>query len=294
MAASEIKIEEITFGCEIECCIPEATTVIAGGYYTRGLQVPELPAGWVAKKDCTIAAGRDYNAVEIVSPVLKGADGLKQLAFVLEWLRSVGAKVNSSCGFHVHTGFSYSASPQLARLVDLTVKYEKALYAASGTRSRETCGFCKPLKSCNKLVGKFADKKGIRSHYDLGLDHGDRFFTLNLTNIAEGVRPAAEYRVFSGTLSTVKAVGFVRLALGLAHKALSSPATRRVKWDASRHQRRKGEGQNALAWLFLELGWMSPKGTKFGVIEGDGIPTLKESKAELVRLAAKYDGGAND
>jgi hypothetical protein len=295
MAANDIRIEEITFGVEIECVIPETTTIIAGSYYSSGIQVPQLPAGWVAKKDISIAAPSDmFKAVEIVSPILNGADGLRQLAFVLDWLRSVGAKVNASCGFHVHTGFAYDKADQIARLVDLAMRHEKALYAASGTKSRETCGYCKSLQTSDKVVAKFKDGGKVRSRSELGLEHhADRYFTMNLTNIAEGVRPAAEYRVFSGTLSTVKAISFVRLALGITHKALSRKA--RVGWsNAANKQLRKGVGSNALAWLMDEMNWMDARRTPFGVIEGEGIPTLKETKAELVRLAEKYDGGATD
>ena len=43
-----------------------------------------------------------YEGLEIVSPILKGQEGLEELEKVLKGLSEVGAKVNRTCGIHVH------------------------------------------------------------------------------------------------------------------------------------------------------------------------------------------------
>ena len=65
---------EMTFGVEFEVTVPMNLALAVGGYH-RGLEVVGLPAGWNAQGDGSICADRDYRGVEIVSPVLRGADG---------------------------------------------------------------------------------------------------------------------------------------------------------------------------------------------------------------------------
>src|SRR4051812_34973032 len=100
---------ELTFGIEIECYVPASLvqngTLLIGGYH-YGTQVAALPLGWNAQRDGSLrSVGRGRVGVEIVSPILKGADGIQQVKKVCQWLRSIGATVRKECGFHVHVGF---------------------------------------------------------------------------------------------------------------------------------------------------------------------------------------------
>lgn len=54
---------------------------------------------WKLVPDSSI---RGRNPFELVSPILEGEDGLKQVKRVCKALQKVNAKVNSSCGMHVH------------------------------------------------------------------------------------------------------------------------------------------------------------------------------------------------
>src|SRR5262245_13438734 len=90
---------ELTFGIEIECLIPAANAPQVGGYHA-GRQIEDLPTGWNAQHDGSIRTRRGYVGVEVVSPVLSGPDGVRQVKFVCEWLASIGAKVNQSTGLH--------------------------------------------------------------------------------------------------------------------------------------------------------------------------------------------------
>src|SRR5687768_12126637 len=101
-------VDDITFGVEIE------TTVLAGtvqvGPHGAGCDIPQLP-GWKADADPSIRTTpgtRNHVACEFVSPVFKGAAGLRQLLADLAVIRGLGAAVNASCGLHVHVGFDKS------------------------------------------------------------------------------------------------------------------------------------------------------------------------------------------
>jgi hypothetical protein len=313
-----IDAADVTFGIEIECHLPAGTGIRVGNYSGDGIQVPGLPAGWVAKSDCSIAHPYGRTPVEIVSPVLKGEEGLRQVAEACRKISALGAKVNPSCGFHVHVGVPGKISfrsvefdgAYVARLIKLTARHESGLFAASGTKHRESSNWCKSIKRNHEgheyesrqrspYLG-FKDKDTV-SLDEIPSNHSQRYFSLNLVStVGERRRPTAEYRCFSPTTSAVKAVSYVRLCVGLAVLA-SVPARKKIDWDGTltpgdqRLHAKHGEGMKALIFLFYQLGWWKAyRNTPLGVIEGEGIPTLKETLAELRRLGSKYDENAPD
>ena len=226
-------------------------------------------------------------AAEIVSPVLKGADGLRQLKAVCDWLNGAGAKVNRSTGFHVHVGFCRADKRGLRRLVSLVANFEKALFAATGTHSREEGSYCRPVQ--NDCLYQRVFKDATASHQSRLF----RYHLLNLTNLLGYGQPTVEFRVFAGTTNAVKAIGHVRLCLGIVEKALSMKKLPR--WVAKTPVEtspihRSGEGQTALTRLFYSLGWTKGREEHtFSDIQPEGLPAIEASKKELMRLARKYD-----
>ena len=78
-----------------------------------------------------------HRSCEFISPILQGAAGVAHLVEFVAWLQEIGAKVNKSCGLHVHVGVTTAAQSmhgdqilayvnKLARLVSFN---SKALYA---------------------------------------------------------------------------------------------------------------------------------------------------------------------
>ena len=100
---------EMTYGIEIECTIPGHIITERGiriGGYHNGIQVPGFPEGWTAESDSSIRPAAGMVAVEVVSPVLKGPDGLKQVMEVCDKLKSWARRVLLGLqGCHVHVGF---------------------------------------------------------------------------------------------------------------------------------------------------------------------------------------------
>src|SRR5687768_9228561 len=98
-----ITADQLTFGVEIECQIPVEVIQredIRNSDYRHGHQVQALPCGWVSKYDSSIdtrrVAGTVYYGVEIVSPVLEGEEGVKEVTAVLKQLREWGCRVDQS------------------------------------------------------------------------------------------------------------------------------------------------------------------------------------------------------
>ena len=137
---------EMTFGIEIETTAPDSAVQNDGlriGPYRRGIQVPYLPAGWKAEADGSIDNSNGGHKCEIVSPVLRGAEGLAQVAEVVRTLEAKGHRVNKTTGVHVHIGWDRNwPSEALARLVTIVAYVEKGLYAITGTKNRERGRYC--------------------------------------------------------------------------------------------------------------------------------------------------------
>lgn len=285
-------IDTMTFGIEFEITLP-ATARISAGSYLHGADLGgEFPNGWVAKSDSSIRAGRGRRGVEIVSPVLRGANGLRQIKSVLATLNAMGAKVNESCGTHVHVGFHAGLnSDAFKRLGHIVSNFETGIYATTGTKNRQSGPWCQSVRG--NRANQIAFRDGLTGTNAWGVA---RYHVLNITNLISGRRPTVEFRAFSGTLNAAKAIAYVRMCVAIVEKSMT--AKRRERWtpkptSPTSPMARKGEGQTQLTRLFYAIGWTKGRQNHtFGAIEADGLPTIKESKRELVRLAKKYDSAA--
>jgi len=177
---------DLTFGVEIETIAPDSAVRNDGlriGPYKRGIQVPYLPQGWTAEQDGSIDNGHGGHKCEIVSPILKGIEGLAQVAEVLRTLEAKGHRVNASCGVHVHVGWKRTLpSEALARLITIVAYVEKGLYAITGTKVRERGTYCGGVR-------KYGNNKDAKDHIEQA-----RYHALNLTNLARGTKDTNDER----------------------------------------------------------------------------------------------------
>jgi hypothetical protein len=280
----ELTADQLTFGIEIETVAPE--TALADGLrigpYRRGVQVPYLPDGWTAESDGSIDAGGGGRACEIVSPVLRGAEGLAQVAEVLKTLSEKGHRVNASCGVHVHIGWKrHWSSDALARLVTIVAYVEKGLYAITGTKARERGRYCGGVR-------RYGNCDDAKNRVEQG-----RYHALNLTNLAHGTKDTVEFRVFSGSLSSLKVLGWIQVCLGLVERALA--AKRMPSFNpkpVTGGWKKAGEGQSEAERLIGYLAWAPGYarlhgGRSYGWL---GIAFDQDAiKSEFRRLAKKYD-----
>jgi hypothetical protein len=270
---------EFTFGVEIETHVPAATVAI--GHYHHGLtqQLAGLE-GWETSRDCSIQAPPGREGCEFVSPILRGAEGLAKLVKAIATINALGAKVNASCGVHVHVGWDGDEA-ELDRLINLVARHEKAIYATTGTKSRESGRYCRGIRRYgNKQAAKTANTSS-------------RYHVLNLTNLTTGRQRTVEFRAFSGSTDAVKILGWVRLCLALVEKAkvVTRPAAWTLKQTAATSPvKRAGEGQTEVARLMYAIGWTRGDSPRvYGWFDADGAADVKVTKKEFFRLAAKYD-----
>jgi hypothetical protein len=289
-----------TFGIELETVMsPDSLnrnnwTV---GEYHRGWLVPDNSGhdhgdGWKTMYDGSIRANGHNRGVEVVSPVLRGSDGIARVEAMVARLKGMNARVNRSCGMHVHIGWNGNAK-QLRKLISLVSHHEKALYASTGTANREGNTYAGSIKVRMK---PFENMTSVR---ELSRNHHNRYQSLNLQNLIDGTRPTVEFRMFAGTLNATKIKAYIQLALALVQKAMS-PA-HKVDWDRPLNASASNDtGSSAMTAMLRYLGWGN---TPESVRRTDGrmrwnVPTvglLRENEMVsmvkmMKRMAKKYDG----
>jgi len=226
----QVDVDQVTFGVEIECTLPDAAIRQMGieiGSYHRGKLLPApFPEGWNAQHDGSLDWGYGYRALEIVSPVLRGIEGLAEVLRVFEILNEAGVVVNGSCGFHVHVGarsvlgarFSDSALVVrwVRRMLHLMSVHEMALFALTGDAARANNYFCQTIK--DQWDGVLETTSPVATIVEKTDDHDDRYHTLNLCNLFDA-KGTVEFRLFAATTDGMQALGYIVMALGIAHRA---------------------------------------------------------------------------
>jgi hypothetical protein len=282
-------VKTLTFGVEIETGIPYSTGLNVGGYH-NGRVVPNMPergivsGKWKASSDGSINVA-NMQGVEFVSPVLRGADGLDNVAIAVERIHAMGAKVNRTCGVHVHVAFPTNDLAAVRRLVHLVAHWESALYATTGTKSREQNSYCRSIKTPSMRAARYGSMGDVRTAV-----MSNRYHTLNLMPILTGSQPTVEFRVFSGSVNAKKIVAWTMLALAIVEAALNGHRAKAFDMPETSVERECGEGRGErlvkamLNDLFVWNGKSATRGQY-----GHETYTHEFMRKQLGRMAKKYD-----
>lgn len=104
---------------------------------------------WGIKEDCSISSPNGRSA-EVVSPILSGVKGLREVRKVCRALSEAGAWVNDTCGLHVHVGATkgdHKLTPnEVATLITRYAQHEKMIDRFVHPDRREDRGeFCQSM-----------------------------------------------------------------------------------------------------------------------------------------------------
>jgi len=170
------------FGIEMETFIPNTyRREFETGAYHHGNQIEHSPDGWNAQRDGSLhTTRRTYFPAEVVSPILTGEGGLAEAFYMCEYLDDVDVKVNGSCGLHIHVEASNLTEREIARIKNAFRHFEMAFYGLNGSKAptRIASGYCAPSE-------RWA---------------GNRYQSLNLTNVGSEHKNTIEIRCFAGTI----------------------------------------------------------------------------------------------
>ena len=135
-----------------------------------------------------------FNGLELVSPILKGDDGLDELEKVLEVLNSLGAKVDKTCGLHVHHDISDYEVENLISIHNFYYKFQRAIDKfLPKSRRNSSSQYCKRIPASRiKKIQNAVDFHDVFAALD-----NNRYLTLNAQAYLR--HGTIEFRQHSGT-----------------------------------------------------------------------------------------------
>ncbi len=195
----------------------------------------------VTGKNASVPAGNTY-AVEMVSPPLT-YDEIPKLQEVIRALRDAGAKVNASCGLHVHVDAAGHNRNSLKNLIGIMYQKEDMLFKALKVNEARASRWCQRvrepmLQQARTLsADETTDLTRLESIWYEGYsgrhDHYNttRYYALNLHSVF--YRGTVEFRLFNATLHAGRVRAYVNLCLAVSAQAIAQRSTvmRRTESD---------------------------------------------------------------
>ena len=229
-----------TYGVEIELAglttAQAADALRAAGVACRAETYNHDPRPtWKAVPDGSVPGG-----CEVVSPVLSGPEGFREIETVCAALRAAGATVNRTTGLHVHLGARDLSLDAVKRLLKNWAKFEDTIdLLVAPSRRADANGFCRSIVGRFGAVGSEAERCAtIRTAFAkidaattlrelFGL-FASRYYKLNLE--AFWRHGTIEVRQHHGTLDAAKIINWIELmgALFEASSVARSVAVRPV------------------------------------------------------------------
>ena len=227
--------QTIRYGVEIECSIPnfgsDPRSRIAADL--RALGVNATATGysgrdytmWQVKSDCSLSPSSGHQGTaELVSPILTWGDddSEAQLRTASEYLVTIGAKVNNSCGGHVHIGVSHLDASGLANLIESYHYNQNAIDGLIAPARRGNGRSYCYRQSDSRMAATVQDiRTGGTTYVTYAGSHGNQ---INADWYSQ--RGTLEFRQRQSSINHYKILGWVGFLVGLVHAAEAGVALR--------------------------------------------------------------------
>ena len=257
-----IGIQDQYFGTEIEMTgitRQRAAEVVAemfgtravcdGGYYGVWTVTDQEGKKWKFMYDGSIyterrergrmvRAGSEYST-EMVSPKLSYGE-MGKLQEVVRCLRHHGAKVNESCGQHVHVDASNHTPRSLKNAMTIMYSKEDILFKALNVQTRREDEYCQKVRPMvlekirrmpNSTITMEKFKRAWYEGNDGSSEHYNwtRYYALNLHAVFS--KGTLEWRCFESTLHAGKVRSNITLALAISAQAINQSCTHAKKTE---------------------------------------------------------------
>ncbi len=211
------------FGIEIEAMGVDRATLLSAlraagiGVESEGYN-HDTRRHWKIVSDGSLRGDRTF---ELVSPILKGEAGLAETKKVCDVLISCGAKVNTSCGLHVHFDARQLSIADWRNLYKNYVSMESEIDSIMpASRRGNTNTFCRSLM--NKNVTREAtfaaiDRAETVTQLSSFVANGNRYVKVNAESYQR--HGTVEFRQHSGTVEFEKIGSWVRICGNLIDKS---------------------------------------------------------------------------
>lgn len=161
------------------------------------------------------------NCGELVSPVLRGALGMNQVKLVCEALAETGAKVNKSCGLHVHYGVDDLNVEDFKRVASF-YSTNVTLIESFLARSRRDNFYCRVHNSSE--LSRIASASTVEELTTVRVS-GDRYHAVNFQAYTR--HGTIEFRQHQGTVEFLKISAWIYFGMAV----IRSCKVRVSAWD---------------------------------------------------------------
>jgi hypothetical protein len=230
---------------------------------------PFFKNAWKVVYDGSVRSG-----CEVVSPILKGQDGLNQIKGVIKAMNKNGARADYRCGLHVHVGATDLSLLELQNVARRYYAFEPVLDTfVSKSRRASKNGYCRSLRDLINAINCSA----IDGTSDLERMIADRYYKVNLLAFVK--HGTVEFRQLEGTTSWTKVCNWVEFCVNFveasrlnstAHEEyMNSVAAIADNWpaDFARLYQWNGTEMSMTTLVEYVYGWDGRYQTKARVLE---------------------------
>jgi len=248
-----------TFGVEIEFLTRLSMSEVAAALVANGIDA--YNAGythattrrWKVVSDASVSGG-----CEVVSPVLSGVEGLRELAKVFRVLAAIGGRVDSSCGIHVHVGASDlddAGRARLVRLADDAYRNRGIRYLVSPSRRSTIWARAIDSRTVAAAENGSVDWNVLPSgRHDTNFS---RYQWLNCEPLRPGRYGTVEFRLHQGSLDAEKVAAWTLLCIRLVETASETDAPAFRARNGFRRDGGDETSKKALRCLLIDIGMKS-------------------------------------
>ena len=242
-APSAEKKARFTFGVELECSVPynQICSENANMFKYAGYTHQNERKMFKFVTDTSVNAGDDN--IECVSPVLGGnKTGYATLRKACKILSDKNAKVNSSCGYHVHIGAANLTEEQYVNVFINYQKCEKVIDTfMQKDRRASNAYYCRSLKGLDfSHCRTREDVQMVFGHGTINSWRGSaRYYKVNA--MAYVGHKTIEFRHHGGTTNAEKVENWVKFCMAL------------VEWSMKHRMTEEARSIEDLAFLSEDL-----------------------------------------
>ena len=155
---------------------------------------------------------------ELVSPPLKGREGLEQLKKACEALKEARASVDRRCGLHVHHDINDYNAKQIANIFAIYIKLEKTIDTfVPNSRRANNNTYCKSLFQGTTQQAILDKLKAVNSIEDIRRIWYTRYVKVNFQSYVK--YGTIEFRQHSGTIEFDKMYNWILLTQQIVNMA---------------------------------------------------------------------------
>ena len=228
-----------------------------GGSYDKSTVTDSTGRDWTIMSDASVNS-QGGQACEFVTPKCTYED-IETVQACIRALRKAGAKVNKSCGLHIHIDGANHTAKSLKNLA-FTFRAKQDLIFKAVAPERKNNRYCAPLtddlvdniKKIKKLEDQTMKEAWYGTYYDWGRDstahyHCSRYHALNYHSL--WYRGTVEFRLFNSTLHAGEVRAYINLCLAMSAAAINAKRASAEVLD-------NGNDKYAMRCWLLRLGFI--------------------------------------